>query len=66
MIFATTIAPILDSIASVIMTSLEAIKGKCAIKVAEYNNQISKVGDAPTQTNAIGFVLPTEEDDYED
>ena len=65
MIFATTIAPILDSAASVIMTGLEAIKGKWTVKITEYNYQIQKLGDEPTSTRVIGFVAPVEEDDYE-
>lgn len=36
-IFATAIAPILDSATTVILTGLEAIKGKWSVKVAEYN-----------------------------
>ena len=65
MIFATTIAPILDSAASVIMTGLEAIKGKWTVKITEYNYQIQKLGDEPTSTRVIGFAAPVEEDDYE-
>lgn len=64
MIFATTVAPILDSVTAVIMTGLEAIKGKCAVKVAEYNDQISKIGTEETQAVAMGFQIPIEEDDY--
>lgn len=64
MIFATTIAPILDSVATVIMTGLEAIKGKCAVKVAEYNDQISRIGTEEAPVVAVGFQIPTEEDDY--
>lgn len=65
-IFATTIAPILDSAASVIMTGLEAIKGKWSVKITEYNYQIQKMGDDEPQTRVIGFAAPTEEDDYEE
>lgn len=65
-VFATTIAPILDSAAAVIMTGLEAIKGKWSVKIAEYNYQIQKLGDEPTSSRVIGFVAPVEEDDYEE
>ena len=65
-IFATTIVPILDSMASVIITGLEAVKGKWSIKIAEYNYKIQKLGDEPISTRVIGFTAPTEEDDYED
>jgi hypothetical protein len=64
MIFATTIAPILDSAAAVIMTGLEAIKGKWSVKITEYNYQIQKMGDEPVQSRVIGFAVPTEEDEY--
>jgi hypothetical protein len=66
MIFATTIAPILDSAAAVIMTGLEVIKGKWTVKITEYNYQIQQLGEEPTSSRVIGFAAPTEEDDYED
>lgn len=66
MIFATAIAPILDSAAAVVMTGLEAIKGKWTVKITEYNYQISKMSDEPISTRVVGFAAPTEEDDYED
>ena len=64
MIFATTIAPILDSAAAVIMTGLEAIKGKWTVKITEYNYQIQQIGAEQPSTRVIGFTAPTEEDDY--
>jgi len=64
MIFATAIAPIVDSAAAVIMTGLEAIKGKWSVKITEYNYQIQKMGNEPTESRVIGFALPTEEDEY--
>lgn len=63
-IFATAIAPILDSVTTVILTGLEAIKGKWSVKVAEYNYQIQKIGEEPTSSRVIGFTAPVEEDDY--
>ena len=64
MIFATAIAPILDSAAAVIMTGLEAIKGKWTVKITEYNYQIQQIGAEQPSTSVIGFVAPAEEDDY--
>ena len=64
MIFATAIAPILDSAAAVIMTGLEVIKGKWTVKITEYNYQIKKIGDEAPTTHAIGFAAPVEKDDY--
>ena len=66
MIFATAIAPILDSATAVIMTGLEVLKGKWSVKVTEYNYQIQKLGDEPTSSRVIGFAAPVEEDDYEE
>ncbi len=66
MIFATAIAPILDSATTVILTGLEAIKGKWSVKVAEYNYQIQNIGDESTSTRVIGFAAPVEEDDYDE
>ena len=63
-IFATAIAPILDSATTVILTGLDAIKGKWSVKVAEYNYQIQKIGEEPTSSRVIGFTPPVEEDDY--
>ena len=65
-IFATAIAPILDSATTVILTGLEAIKGKWSVKVAEYNYQIQKLGDEPASPRVIGFAAPVEKDDYEE
>lgn len=65
MIFITILSPILDSATAVIMTALEAIKGKLAIKVAEYNEYISKIG-TEEDPHIIGFSIPKEKDDYED
>lgn len=66
MIFATTIAPILDSAAAVIMTGLEAIKGKWTVKITEYNYQIQKLGDEPVSPRIAGFAPPVEEDGKDD
>ena len=66
MIFATAVAPILDSAAAVIMTGLEVIKGKLTLKITEYNYQIQNMGDESTSSRVIGFVAPAEEEDYEE
>ena len=66
MIFASVIAPILDSATAVVLTGLEAIKGKWTVKITEYNCQIQKIGDEPTSSRVIGFAAPKEEDEYED
>jgi hypothetical protein len=65
-IFAATIMPILDSVASTIITGLEVLKGKWSIKIAKYNYEIQKIGEEPTSTYAIGFTSSMKEDDYDD
>ena len=66
--FAVLGLPILESISILIASLLEIPKGKCAVKVAEYNQQISKLGDedeAPTRL--IGFqISEAEEEDEEE
>ena len=66
MVFALAIIPIVESAAAVVMTGLEVIKGKWSLKIADYNKQISNLDDEPESSHAIGFVIPEEEDDYED
>lgn len=65
-VFATTVMPILDSMASAIMTGLEVVKGKWTVKISEYNSQIQKMSSEPGVVHAIGFGTPTEEDEYDD
>ena len=61
------IYPVIESITVVIISGLEVLKGKLAVKVAQYNNEITKMDleDSPPG-RAIGFSIPTEEDDYEE
>ena len=66
MIFVTTIAPILDSATAVIITGLEAIKGKWTVKITEYNYQIQKLGDEPVSPRIVGISPPVEEDVKDD
>lgn len=67
-LFGNYIMPILDSLGSIIMTWCEAVKGKLAIKVAEYNHQISLIGEEEVQTYQIGFQAPpsAEEEEYDE
>ena len=63
-LFITVISPILDSLTALVISFLEVLKGKLAVKVSEYNYQISNIGEEPTM-NKIGFSAPIEEDDKE-
>ena len=68
MIFVIVISPILEEISAIIVSALEVLRGKCSVKVAEYNNQISNIGEEPVdKIRQIGFEIPSmEEDDYEE
>lgn len=66
-VFYAVVIPILEGVASAILSYLEVFKGKCAVEVAEYNHIISKMDDEPVASHVIGFQAPVaEEDDYED
>jgi hypothetical protein len=58
--------PLIDGIAAMLLTALEALKGYFGIKVAEYNSQIRKIAiededDKPKCR--IGFTTEEEEDE---
>lgn len=64
--FAVLGLPILESISILIVSLLEIPKGKCAVKVAEYNQQISKLGDEDESSKRlIGFQISDIEEDVE-
>ena len=57
--------PLIDALASLLLTTVEVAKGYFSLKVAEYNQQLQKVTygedyDAPKRL--IGFARETEED----
>lgn len=67
--FAVLGLPVLESIAILICSLLEIPKGKCALKVAEYNQQISKLGDedeVPIRTIGFNISSDNEEKDEND
>ena len=68
MIFVIVISPVLEEISAIIVSALEVIRGKCSVKVAEYNHQISNIEKEPVdKIRQIGFEIPSmEEDDYEE
>ena len=68
MIFIIVISPVLEEIVAIIVSALQVIRGKCSLKLAEYNHQISNIGKEPVdKIRQIGFEIPsTEEDDYEE
>lgn len=61
------IYPLLDGIAALLLTMIEAAKGYFGIIVAKYNtkmNDIMRPEDSVTHT--IGFQIPSEEYEEED
>ena len=66
-IFIAFIYPIGDSLSDLIITFLEMVKGKLAVKLAEYNTQIEKLQNQEQQnTQAIGFTIPENKEEDED
>ena len=68
-IFVSFIAPILESLCTVVLTGIEVIKGIFTLKVTKINSQIRKTSlnypDEPPHRQ-IGFVINNEEEEYED
>lgn len=64
------VIPIVEQIVSVLLTSLELVKGKLTLKITEVNCQIKKAqeSESESKTHAIGFCAPfyEEEDEEED
>lgn len=72
-LFVQIISPLLDCIATVIAALLEVFKGKCSVKLTEYNCQIQKMTKEleldDTDTRVIGFAvnnLTEAEEEYSD
>ena len=56
--------PLIDGIAAMLLTALEALKGYFGIKVAEYNSQIRKITHEDDKPKCrIGFTMEEEEDE---
>lgn len=66
-IFIAFIYLIGDSLSGLIITFLEMVKGKLAVKLAEYNTQIEKLQNQEQQNiQAIGFTIPENKEEDED
>ena len=67
------ILPVLEELATVVVQSLEIVKGKAMLKSQEIQNKLLELAaeapteETPTNTSVIGFTLPEEiEIDEED
>ncbi len=60
--------PLIDALASLLLTMVEVAKGYFSLKVTEYNQQLQKVAyeEDDTPKRLIGFARETEEDSDDD
>lgn len=61
-IFVSFIQPLCDSILSLILTGIEALKAKISIKIAQYNEKIHKSQNLDDMRQ-IGFVCEEDAND---
>lgn len=68
-IFIQWLIPVGDSVINLFLTQIEVWKGKKAVKLAQYQDQVSQINNKNEvkPLSAIGFTLESEEeeDDYE-
>lgn len=66
------ILPVLEELATVVVQSLEILKGKAMLKSQEIQNKLLELAaeapaeETPTNTSVIGFQIPEEIEDEED
>lgn len=67
-IFIELIIPVIEALTIVIVTALEAAKGKLNMTISKYNIQIQKMAEElePENTHAIGFVVQNNEPEEEE
>lgn len=67
-IFIQWIIPLVDGIMNLFLTQLEVWKSYMTVKIANYQTQITQTKKQfeETNTQAIGFVVREEEDEYEE
>jgi hypothetical protein len=69
-LFVEVIFPLLDCMATVIAALLEVFKGKCSVKLTEYNCQIQKLSKGlesdDSETRVIGFAVNNIAEEAED
>jgi hypothetical protein len=66
-LFITICIPVFEEISQIICTALEWVKGLIMVPITKLNCTIKKLTDeeAPTQSFAIGFAAPSDEDEDE-
>lgn len=68
-IFIQWVAPLIDGIINLILTQFEVWKGHMVVKITNYQKQTSKIKDdfeGKSKTQAIGFTMSDEEEEYYD
>lgn len=58
--------PILEELATVIVQGLEVIKGWFVIVLTRLQDEVKNSQEKSSQTQTIGFAIPTEDEDYEE
>ena len=66
-LFVSLFLPLIDALASLLLTMIEAAKGYFSVKVAEYNIQLKKISyqsedDEEAPKKLIGFMREDEEE----
>ena len=57
----------LDSITSLFISWIEVLKGKCSVKISEYNYSIQKLREPPeVAVRQIGFSVDSDYDEEEE
>ncbi len=65
-LFATIGITFFNAVSAVCESAGQLIDAKIAVKIQECNVKIQELANPPTETRAIGFTIPDEEDDYDE
>lgn len=66
-VFSQYLMPIGDSIANLIISFIEMLKGKIGLNIARYNVAIQKLSEEPeVARHVIGFQVPSSSDEWEE
>ena len=65
-VFVILIYPCLSSIADIVLTALEIVKGKLTLKVTKINSELEKTQGPQSSSFAIGFTAPPDYSEFEE
>lgn len=66
MFFVLVVIPTIDSLMSLMVSAIEILRTKCAVKIAEYSKKISDCDNPPITTHPIGFSIQSETTNNDD